>query len=401
LAKLGEILEGSNLDDPDPPTPSAKDFSSTVEALEEFLSALDGSLDLPVELQSVVVNTRDQLEKAKGMSTDILPELSTLPERFEKYPYMTHGSLNNNTFRRTLRVERNKGTGRQSTTNKNGHFADALGDLRLHQRMSHHFDMHDALLNGDMSYVKNKVQSLGRKLGRAQKKTAPHGRALSLFDDIGDAFGEAFLPSDPDAQKEAVCQQLIEYASAFSVYDLFIFFYSDDIDFETGEADDLIRNFDANGANFLIKRAQVDAAIKEAKRDDIFAHHDQACDSLLEEFHRNVEDGETTQWVGSEVIDVRRAQGTAKFIKFSDLEKAVDVTLRDIIFADLVRCARDIYDMRPNKLTDSESFVFQTSGNVYRFPTSVNSDNLDKHGHIELNADVDTFFKYKSTGKGM
>jgi hypothetical protein len=111
LAKLGEIIEGSNLDDPDPPTPSAKDFSSTVEALEELLSALDGSLDLPVELQSVVVNTRDQLEKAKGMSTDILPELSTLPERFEKYPYMTDGSLNN-TFRRTLQAERNKGTGR-------------------------------------------------------------------------------------------------------------------------------------------------------------------------------------------------------------------------------------------------------------------------------------------------
>jgi hypothetical protein len=69
------------------------------------------------------------------------------------------------------------------------------------------------------------------------------------------------------------------------------------------------------------------------------------CDELLEAFHRNVEGEAAVEHVPATVIDVCRAQGTARYVGLADLEDSFESkAVPDYLFEDLILCAKDIYD---------------------------------------------------------
>lgn len=130
-----------------------------------------------------------------------------------------------------------------------------------------------------------------------------------------------------------------------------------------------------------------------------------ACDELLEQFHRNVEGAQSTQWIPATVIDVCRAQGTAKYIKLAGeggmAEAFDDESVTDYLFEDLILCSKDIYDNRPMADYANEEFVFigESDGKKFiRVPTNVNEDALDVHGRIDLSSSAE-YFDYADQGK--
>jgi hypothetical protein len=80
------------------------------------------------------------------------------------------------------------------------------------------------------------------------------------------------------------CGVLLECASQMSIYDTFVFFYSDDIDPNTGEVDDNLVKFDEE--NFFEKYNAIRTKVQNVAATD--AH---ACSQLLQLFHRTIENG--------------------------------------------------------------------------------------------------------------
>lgn len=185
-----------------------------------------------------------------------------------------------------------------------------------------------------------------------------------------------------------------------------IFFYGDDIDFDNGEFDTNIQNFDSfdNQAIIYSKKEAISNAITQAKAllgSDAAVYADgDACDVLLEEFHRNVEEENYVEWVGSTVIDVCRAQGTTDYVKFESMDEIFTQRIWSYVFEDLVLCAKDIYESRPSGY-ENEQFVFigeldTTSEQYLRIPFSVNEDALDEHGRIKADASIEDIYKFTS-----
>ena len=185
-----------------------------------------------------------------------------------------------------------------------------------------------------------------------------------------------------------------------------IFFYGDDIDFDNGEFDTDIENFDSFDDQAIIysKKEAIVAAITNAKAlvesdNPVFQEGD-ACDTLLEEFHRNVEEDQYVEWVGSTVVDVCRAQGSTDYLKFESMDEIFSQRIYTYVFEDLVLCAKDIYDNRPNDYA-SEDFIFvgelaDTSEQYLRIPYSVNPDVLDDHGRIKAGSTVEEIYQFTS-----
>eukprot|EP00977_Amphora_coffeiformis_P021254 scaffold9085_cov215-Amphora_coffeaeformis.AAC.22 len=93
---------------------------------------------------------------------------------------------------------------------------------------------------------------------------------------------------DPGNQKKCErCHDLVKCVKDMTTYDLFVFFYGDDIDFDKGEMDDEITNFDAD--DITQKRSQIRQKLAAAKtflNESITPAFDEGdpCDKLLREF---------------------------------------------------------------------------------------------------------------------
>jgi hypothetical protein len=225
------------------------------------------------------------------------------------------------------------------------------------------------------------------------------------MDQHSDSAGRSLFPSGAEA-KLTKCIELVECVSSMSIYDLFIFFFADDIDFDSGELDDTITNADAE--NIFTKRDSIVTKLAAAKTlvegsGNIFTFDGDACDDLLQEFHRNVEPDVPlpVRWVGSSVIDVCRGRGTTNYVSFTELEESGFTDESDFIFEDLVLCAKTLHENKPAEY-NGEKFAFMREAGDARFlrvPKSV-VGTRDGHGEITASGlDVDNLFDYEELSK--
>ena len=210
VKKLDAILsKQADLDEEsagEPPLPGSQGvlaemetLSSALDSLSELFASIQ-DFDMPADVQDVLGDTTYELKKAKDASGELESKLhrmdgdGNLDDR--------NVSVDEAEPRRNLVHEDVKNANKRPKTRSVE--LDVLGDLRSHPRLSSHFDMHDAMTNGDMSFVKRKIESLGNKINWAHNAR----RERSLEVGIG------------DAAKREQCVQLIDCASAMSAYDL-------------------------------------------------------------------------------------------------------------------------------------------------------------------------------------
>ena len=153
---------------------------------------------------------------------------------------------------------------RQSTTHhhqKLGQFQEAIFNGDLHSAF--------ASFNKGQSHVTH-ANSYGRHR-HARRLAANRARRLS---------------------KNEQCDLLATCVSRMTLYDFFVYFFSDDIDPANGEIDQNIIKFDEQD---LVKKYRNAHPLALAIRDggsDKFQH----CDKLLSQFHRTIEHGDVPEW---------------------------------------------------------------------------------------------------------
>jgi hypothetical protein len=69
-------------------------------------------------------------------------------------------------------------------------------------------------------------------------------RRLRGQDDDDDTDTTQCVDVDPDERKAEQCFRLANCAKNYNLYDMFVFFFGDDIDFDTGKIDDKISVYD-------------------------------------------------------------------------------------------------------------------------------------------------------------
>jgi hypothetical protein len=265
-----------------------------------------------------------------------------------------------------------------------------------HPKAMPHLDFHEALMKGDLSFVERKLNSLNERM----QQDVRHGRARVL--------------EQTSQNKLDKCNLLVSCAKEMSVYDLFVFFYADDIRFDNGEIDKDIQNSDAfsidNKRSRILVALNAATAFLASQPNDSPDEVD-GCDLLLEEFHRNVEQDIPlpVRWVGLSVIDVCRARGATQYVSFSGLEAANLNKVSDFFFEDIVLCARTLHDNKPTDLAwQDEKFVFvrefvkefndgSRTLRVLRVPSGVKGGR-DVHGRFTT-LDMDEFFEFEEIGK--
>ncbi|CAB9498733.1 expressed unknown protein [Seminavis robusta] len=192
------------------------------------------------------------------------------------------------------------------------------------------------------------------------------------------------------------CNLLADCAIAMSVYDMFVYFYSDDIDGATGQVDDNIIKFIE--ADIEHKASKIKAEANNVKANSA---SNPTCDTLLREFHRTIEWGDVPEWEGASVNQVCLAEGSQTFVKYGEIAKAlinykfdngysstaetewinkVDKSLNLVaekIAVEPLRCAEELFYKRPNATADAQEFPFGGCGGVdtatcpiqnYQFP---------------------------------
>jgi hypothetical protein len=131
------------------------------------------------------------------------------------------------------------------------------------------------------------------------------------------------------------------------VYDLFVYLFGDDINFETGELEtelDLNEeiNEDIEVKLEFIQDKSTEILGGSMSEDSDLLEKGGACDQLLQQFHRFDEEiGESGRWQGGTVVSVCRGRGTTKFLSLESMydiakkiwkeEKAIDLVTNQII----------------------------------------------------------------------
>ena len=117
-------------------------------------------------------------------------------------------------------------------------------------------------------------------------------------------------------QKNAQCARLAECAKDYSLYDLFVYIYGDDIDFTTGTIDKRVEAFNEINIRTKLQR------IKDFSANLLGPSPEQEkCNELLRQFHRFDEEIGAFGgiWQGGSVTSVCRGQGTSKFLSLQSI----------------------------------------------------------------------------------
>ena len=182
-----------------------------------------------------------------------------------------------------------------------------------------------------------------------------------------------------------------------SQYDMFVYFYSDDIDPTDGSIDDTIIKFDE--VNFNAKTAR----IRDLATSNFESSED--CDALLQEFHRTIENRDVPEWQGATVGQVCLAEGTTVYVKLEDIMRVflMDTHMDDLVarnnallepmIGETFHCAEELfYSSDRNDHHADEEFVFgscrstpshQCSLAERLLPYDIDKEsNRDQHGQL-------------------
>jgi hypothetical protein len=256
--------------------------------------------------------------------------------------------------------------------------------------------MQDAEINGGETDFSEMMKR------HLQQATGRSGRSRKLQEDAD--------TDDAATMKKRRCSNLVNCAGKMSLYDLIISFYEDDIDFssslfsrsEDDAFDENVEKFD--DSNFLEKQMHIKDAVTAAEeflanQNPAFITGD-ACDLLLEEFHRVEENDGISSWKGSSVTEVCLAEGTLAYVSFADISRPKNLgsMIGNQVFNDFVVCAERIFKIRPHMFQD-DTFVFKDPiTELIRVPTSVRSIKdrgfMPPHGQ-PTNLTTEAFYEFR------
>jgi hypothetical protein len=159
-----------------------------------------------------------------------------------------------------------------------------------------------------------------------------------------------------------------------------VYFYSDDIDPSNGEIDDSIFKYDEN--DVVRKKKDIDKLSQEATdlqdatdKTDYYT----ACDDLLQEFHRNVEN---SGWEGGMVNQVCLAEGSTVFVKLQDIALKLSVTVAITVIDDIFKCSNSIFVERWSPIWyPKDGYPFPPG----KLPDGLDPEARDDHGQLKNN----------------
>jgi hypothetical protein len=245
-------------------------------------------------------------------------------------------------------------------------------------KFDHVFKTRDALLSGDERHMKKLFTSLQNTHDHhaGGSSTRKHSRRTNVEDDA----------PVPVPFKLKQCKQLALCASKMSKYDRIVYYLSDDIDPSTGKFDESIFTYDEmrhikSGVQMKAEQllnpsnAKLESPLFGGEAiSDRYTVGD-ACDDLLETFHRNVEQaGNVSHWEGGLVDQVCLAEGTAVYLDLADIALNVNFplnfnydgedlakTVSDTMFG----CARELFYSHfrvKDERYKNEKYVFEQEG---------------------------------------
>lgn len=236
---------------------------------------------------------------------------------------------------------------------------------------------HEALMNGDVRFISEHIASLAK-------------RTKTLTEGVSHGNRERRLTF------QSQCEALVEAAKQYSLFGLFVALYKDNIDEDDGTFDpdaQIIENvFDKMEAIAGTLKAIKESAIDRTK-----------CNSLLEQFHTNVEMSAYNAYIPDSVNTVQRGVNPATYVQLEGIKKAKDTSFfrqAEMLFEDFVSCTEYLQ----TALAPSEPSLFVTVGSDRRarIPLRVSSPDgkTGVTGHGAPNTNLDSsqfqnfFFKY-------
>jgi hypothetical protein len=287
--------------------------------------------------------------------------------------------------------------GKKEDQKRRRRFAAKEGDYHFRHlkesnpQHAHLYEMQEAMVQGDERKLNKVMRSFKKRLDRhVGRRTSGFGQRRTQDDKNRD------LTDAGDESKAAQCQLLAECVLKMSLYDIFVYFLSDDIDTESGDiTEDDIENIfqfdEGRDSNLIIKKNKImdQAHLAEENPSDI------NCDSLLQLFHRQIEfEGNTViHWEGGMVNQVCLAEGTTVFVDFESIERVAGKDVANVVFAELISCAVELFYNRPTDEgsgyeDESNPFIDEGQGKV-RLPIAYNLDSdgpRDEHGQLHSNS---------------
>ncbi|CAB9520122.1 expressed unknown protein [Seminavis robusta] len=211
-------------------------------------------------------------------------------------------------------------------------------------RAQSHFDrftkLHDVFQNGDHD-------GMHRHLGPIQSRANKRNQPLKQ--------NQRHLYSDEVVAKAKQCKILMGCIGKMSIYDMVLFFYSDDIDPNNGKIDDNIYiHTEAPDVYEVYNHADVQQARTEVPLNHNYieyrsGHRQAWCDRTLRLFSRNVEFGDVPHWEGGTISDVCHAQGGHTYVQIDQIATKVGFKAADEIAKEMFECSKRLYNSGPKK----------------------------------------------------
>ncbi|CAB9504115.1 expressed unknown protein [Seminavis robusta] len=154
--------------------------------------------------------------------------------------------------------------------------------------------------------------------------------------------------------KARQCKILMGCVGKMSIYDMILFFYSDDIDPNNGKIDDNIYiHTEAPDVYEVYNNANVQRARDELPNNRPWNWYKYSgrpnwCDWTLRQFSRNVEYGDVPHWEGGTIADVCHAQGGHTYVQLDQIATKVGFKAADEIAKEVFTCSKRLYNSNAN-----------------------------------------------------
>jgi hypothetical protein len=266
---------------------------------------------------------------------------------------------------RRMNEHRRENSSNQKKKHRHGKTRDKFSSSSHQNR--HILEMHEAMWNGDSSFLERKRASPHRH--KQARSHTSHGRRMGS--------------EDEESEKQQQCRDLVKCTKAMSLYDIFVYYYSDDIDPETGSIDDNRFSFDEGKDNEGEKDGEEVYSTNKNKsvvNANVAAYGTAGeldpCDLLLQKFHRTIEFEDSNNWQGLMVGQVCLAEGTTVYVKPTVIESVTSTNVATQVFNELFNCGMKLFEARLYDRTeigsynDDETYVFLSPGrDKLRIPT--------------------------------
>eukprot|EP00581_Thalassiosira_minuscula_P005786 CAMPEP_0183744146 /NCGR_PEP_ID=MMETSP0737-20130205/65580_1 /TAXON_ID=385413 /ORGANISM="Thalassiosira miniscula, Strain CCMP1093" /LENGTH=2327 /DNA_ID=CAMNT_0025979781 /DNA_START=237 /DNA_END=7220 /DNA_ORIENTATION=- len=343
-------------DDSVDPLEALRATSKAMSFARDRMTDLELSAIMPSHLQPLLKNTVNGLANAEK-------HLKTIGEIVSQNYGISKGSSDSK--RRILSSKE------ESPTNHGSRHRSLSKADYYNRAKSHHGRQSQGFLPGLNSHFDHQQ---GYRRARSTREDGGAGRRLQSGDSA------QCVGVDPETQKVEQCLRLALCANNYGLYDMFVYFFGDDIAFDNGGVDDKITVYDEDDLQLKLEEvlhlsSRNNGILKEYNEisGELTGDHsildpvNGKCDKLLQQFHRVDESlGINGKWTGGSVTSVCRGWGSSKFFSLGsiydvndaaglDFDEKVEECLQDLVdnFNDAIRDGK-LLDRDPQWCTGSK-----------------------------------------------